>query len=158
MKYCQTCGAQLLEDSTVCSYCGSQCVATPNGAAGSSAPYQQNPYQQQNPYDQNSYQQAPYQQNPYQQAPYQNDPYQQNPYQQGNPYPAYPFQPYAAPENSTLSTCALIFAFLIPIVGLICGITGVCKYKTSSYRTRCVVAIVISVISWIFSFIILSGV
>ena len=58
-------------------------------------------------------------------------------------------------ESSSTASTALIFAFLIPIVGLIMGIVGATKYKSPVYRHRCISAIVISVIVWIISFVVL---
>lgn len=60
-----------------------------------------------------------------------------------------------ANESSTLSTCALVFSFLMPIVGLILGIVGACKYKTSSYKTSCISAIILSIFMWLLSFSVL---
>jgi hypothetical protein len=111
--------------------------------------YQQ-PYQQsyQQPYQQN-YQQ-PYQQN-YQQ-PYYGQPYQPQAY--GQIYiPPTPIM-YAMPtevetEPSSTATTALVFSFLIPIVGLIMGIVGLTKYKSPRMRNKCTAAIVISITTWI---------
>ena len=60
-------------------------------------------------------------------------------------------------ESNSTANCALIFAFLLPIVGLIVGIVGACKYKTPSLKQRCITAIVISVIVWIVSFAIMAS-
>lgn len=134
MKHCQKCGNQLHDEAVVCPNCGCACVAQPasypNYAAGNTA-----------------YQSVPYQNTPPQNVPYQNAPYQANPYQ----------QPPIDTESSSIANCALIFAILMPIVGLICGIVGVCKYKTSTYKTRCIVAIIVSVLIWIAGMLILSG-
>lgn len=62
------------------------------------------------------------------------------------------------PESSSTANCALLFAFLIPIVGLIIGIVGVCKYKTPSYKSKCTTAIVVSIIVWIISLAIVSSI
>ena len=61
-------------------------------------------------------------------------------------------------ESNSTANCALIFAFLIPIVGLIMGIIGCVKYKTPAYKTRCTIAIVVSVIVWIVSSVISSAI
>ena len=58
-------------------------------------------------------------------------------------------------ESSSTANCALLFAFLVPIVGLILGIIGVNKYITPSYKSRSVSAIVISIVVWIISFVLL---
>lgn len=52
-------------------------------------------------------------------------------------------------ESSSTANCALIFAFLCPIVGLIIGIVGLRKYKDQRLRKRCTTAIVISIVIWI---------
>lgn len=51
-------------------------------------------------------------------------------------------------ESSTLSTLALVFAFLIPIVGLIMGIIGVATYKSNAYRSKSISAIITSIVMW----------
>jgi hypothetical protein len=51
-------------------------------------------------------------------------------------------------ESSGLATCALVFAFLWPIVGLILGIIGVCKYVNPELRARSRNAIIWSVVIW----------
>lgn len=61
--------------------------------------------------------------------------------------PAYPpqpnyYQPYFKPETATLSTCALVFAFLVPIVGLILGIIGMCTHKVEEYKKRSRLAVI----------------
>ena len=61
----------------------------------------------------------------------------------------------AVQESSSTANCAMLFAFLIPIVGLILGIIGVNKYITPSYKSRSVSAIVISIIVWILSFVLM---
>jgi len=59
-------------------------------------------------------------------------------------------------ESSGLAACAAWFAVLIPIVGLILGIVGVCKYQTESYRNTCVWSIVLSIVFMIISAVVLS--
>lgn len=54
-----------------------------------------------------------------------------------------------APETSGMATAALICAFVFPIVGLILGIIGVVKYKTESFKNKCIAAIPISIVAWI---------
>lgn len=49
-------------------------------------------------------------------------------------------------ESRGLSTVATVFAFLLPLVGLILGIIGASKYKTLSYKRTCKKAIIISLI------------
>ena len=52
-------------------------------------------------------------------------------------------------ETSTLATCAIVFAILLPIVGIILGIIGAVKYKTEAYKNKCITAIVLSVVVWV---------
>lgn len=52
-------------------------------------------------------------------------------------------------ESSGTANCALVFSFLCPIVGLIIGIVGLCKYKEQKLRKRCTTAIVVSILIWI---------
>lgn len=66
-----------------------------------------------------------------------------------------PMYPQVEEEKKTLATCALAFAFLMPIVGLIIGIIGVVKYKTPKYKNQCIAAIPVSIFIWIM-FIVLS--
>ena len=60
-------------------------------------------------------------------------------------------------ESSGLANSAILFAFLIPIVGLICGIIGTVKYKNPTYHNRSKGAIFISVGVWILSMAIMLG-
>ena len=60
-------------------------------------------------------------------------------------------------ESDSTANCALLFAFLMPIVGLIIGIVGACKYKTPAYKQRCISAIVLSVVVWIVCFAIIAA-
>lgn len=58
--------------------------------------------------------------------------------------------------SSSLANCGFVFAFLIPLVGLILGIIGINKYQNDiEYKNRCIAAIIISVIVWFISFVIL---
>ncbi len=73
-----------------------------------------------------------------------------------------PYMPYvdnsgAAPETSGLATAALVFAFLMPIVGLILGIIGTVKYKTQSLKNKCIAAIPVSIVAWVFWAVILAN-
>lgn len=54
-------------------------------------------------------------------------------------------------ENKNLANCALGFAFLIPIVGLILGIMGTVKYKTQKLKNQCIAAIPVSLVVWAIS-------
>lgn len=60
-------------------------------------------------------------------------------------------------EKGTLADCAIIFAIIIPIVGLILGIIGAVKYKTSKLKNRCIIAIPISIVVWIIAAMIMFG-
>lgn len=62
-----------------------------------------------------------------------------------------------AGETSGIATGALVCSFLIPIVGLILGIVGACKYKTPELKNRSIAAILVSILVWIFGGIILSS-
>lgn len=57
-------------------------------------------------------------------------------------------------ESTGLATCALVFSFLMPIVGLICGIAGIVKYKSENLKKKCIIAIPISIVVWIISTIV----
>ncbi|MBR0536241.1 MAG: zinc ribbon domain-containing protein [Clostridia bacterium] len=152
MRFCSKCGKELDDNAVFCMNCGNavdvQSAAHQPNQQGYQQPYQQGyqqPYQQgyQQPYQQ-GYQQ-PYQQG-YQQ-PYQQG-YQQ-PYQQGYQQPYQPYNNGLDRESSSTANCALLFAFLVPLVGFIMGIVGLSKYKTPTFRNRCIAAIVVSVVIWI---------
>lgn len=54
-------------------------------------------------------------------------------------------------EKSTLATCAMVFAFLSPIVGFILGVIGVTKYSDFEFKQRSKNAIIISIVVWLIS-------
>lgn len=56
--------------------------------------------------------------------------------------PNYYQQPYVKPETATLSTCAIVFAFLAPVVGLILGIIGMCTHKVEEFKKRSRLAVI----------------
>lgn len=58
-------------------------------------------------------------------------------------------------EKSTLSTLSIVFAILMPIVGLILGIVGCCKYKNPQFKNKCIAAIPISIVVWAISYAVL---
>ena len=60
-------------------------------------------------------------------------------------------------EYPNIANMAMLFAFLIPVLGLIFGIIGSCKYKTPEYHQKSKIAIVVSIVVWSFC-IILCGV
>ncbi len=41
---------------------------------------------------------------------------------------------------------ALLFAFFIPIVGIVIGLINMGKYQTKKYKDRCVAAVIVGVI------------
>ncbi|MGN1305977.1 MAG: hypothetical protein ACI4YB_13200 [Oscillospiraceae bacterium] len=49
-------------------------------------------------------------------------------------------------EDASLWKNAIIFAFVVPIAGLIMGIIGCIQYKNLNYKNNSVMAIVISII------------
>lgn len=59
-------------------------------------------------------------------------------------------------EKKTLATCALVFAFIMPIVGLILGIIGTVKYKSEKLKKQCIIAIPVSIVVWIINALVLS--
>ncbi len=61
------------------------------------------------------------------------------------------------PENGGLATAALVFAFLVPVVGLILGIIGTIKFKTQNLKNKCIAAIPISIVIWIINSIVIFG-
>ena len=56
---------------------------------------------------------------------------------------------YNEEETSSLATLSIVFAFLMPIVGLILGICGCVKYKDENYKTTSTYGIILSIIMWI---------
>lgn len=61
-------------------------------------------------------------------------------------------------EKKTLANCAVVFSFLIPIVGLILGIVGITKYKNEKLRKQCICAITLSIVFWIIGiFVFMAG-
>ena len=55
-----------------------------------------------------------------------------------------------------VAKCAVVFAFLMPIVGLILGIVGVVKYTDSNLKAKSKSAILFSGAMWIICFFILA--
>ena len=119
----------------ICPKCGAEadgifcinCGAAVNSEPAAPAPQPQQPVQPQQPY-------------------YPPQPPVQQPY--------YPPQPPVQPESTGMATAAIIFAFLIPLVGFILGILGKKKYQSPALQKRCQTAIVISVIVFIINLII----
>ena len=48
-------------------------------------------------------------------------------------------------ERSGLSTCAVVFSILVPIVGFVLGIIGACIYRDKGLKAKCVTAIILSI-------------
>jgi len=65
--------------------------------------------------------------------------------------------PFEKKESPGTANCALVFAFLIPIVGLIMGIYGWTKYKDSKLRRKCITAIICSIFMWIVGLLVLAA-
>ena len=63
------------------------------------------------------------------------------------------YQPPVQQEGGALSVCALVFAVIVPFVGLILGIIGVCRHNVPNLKKRCKIAIIISVIMMVVSLI-----
>ena len=127
MKICPKCGAEA--DGIFCINCGAAVNSEPSAQP-------QQPVQPQQPY-------YPPQQPVQPQQPY---------YPPQQPY--YPAQPPVEPEKPGMATAAIVFAFLIPLVGFILGILGKKKYQSPELQKRCQTAIVISVIVFIINLII----
>lgn len=66
------------------------------------------------------------------------------------PYAAQPYPPQGQPgvpaEKGGLATGALVCAFLLPGIGFILGIVGAVKFKTKKFKTRSIIAIVVSIV------------
>lgn len=58
-------------------------------------------------------------------------------------------------ETDTLVNCAIVFAILAPIVGLILGIIGTVKYKNEAYKKKSITAIILSPIMLVVYYVIL---
>lgn len=58
-------------------------------------------------------------------------------------------------ETPNIANYALVFSFLIPVVGLILGIIGACKYKSQQYKGKSLIAIGVSIVMWIFVYLII---
>ena len=63
--------------------------------------------------------------------------------------PQVPQQPQIAQqETSSLATAAIVFAIIMPIVGLILGIIGTVKYKNPDWKGKSTGAIILSIAMW----------
>ena len=52
----------------------------------------------------------------------------------------------AATENGGLASAAMVFAFLMPLVGFVLGLIGSVKYTDEDYKKKSINAITISII------------
>lgn len=50
-------------------------------------------------------------------------------------------------EKAGTAVCALIFAVIFSLIGVILGFVGLSKYENKTYRTMCVIAIIFGFIS-----------
>lgn len=174
MKFCTQCGNQLADTEQFCPNCGAQQTQNANSAnavgvdahidpqsaepANSTYTAQQaeqfNPTPQAQPFNPAPQQAQPFNPQPQAQQPPQFNQAPQGQYIPPQQYPQTP--PPAETENKTLATCALVFAFLMPIVGLILGIVGTVKYKTPKYKNQCIAAIPVSIVVWILGILMMS--
>lgn len=152
---CPNCHSEIPNESVFCPECGKKVEipaapvpetpapqAVPQGQYTAPAP-QQGTYtapQQPTPAPQQTYT-APQQTYT---APQQTYTAPQQPYAAPQPYP--PQGQPAAPEKGGLATGALVCAFLAPGIGFILGLVGAIKFKTKKFKTRSIIAIVISVV------------
>ena len=56
-------------------------------------------------------------------------------------------QPTTQPESSTLSILALVFAFLMPLAGLILAIIGMVQSKEEKNKKRSIIALICSIVA-----------
>ena len=126
--YCQQCGTQCPEGSSVCPQCGA--VLPVKEAAQQETQVNQQPVQPEQPpvYEQPVYQQPIYQQQNYQQQNYQQPVYSQPPYD---------------PTREVMSVGSYIGVFLlsaIPIVNIICWIVWLVSPNTNRNKKNYVIA------------------
>ncbi len=87
-----------------------------------------------------------------------------NPYHHSSQYPQnqYGYMHYQNEEDdyesSALANCATIFSFLVPIVGVILGIVGVCKYRDRTLRSQSRLALFLSILFWIIGTVVWIGI
>ena len=60
-------------------------------------------------------------------------------------------------ETKTLAVVAMIFSIFCPIVGLICAIIGIIKYKNPGYKKISIIALITSIVWPIIAFASLLG-
>lgn len=131
MKTCPKCGAEA--DGIFCINCGAAVNSEPAPAPTSAG----------NDFKEKSFGAAPQQpQQPY----YPPQPPVQQPY-----YP--PVQQPVQEEKGGMAIAAIVFAFLIPIVGFILGLVWKKKYQNPVNVKRCNAAIIISIIVFVINLI-----
>lgn len=129
MKYCAKCGKQLEDEACFCSSCGANLsdVEVTNNADVKN--------EQQTVASENNSQEGVKQENKKSDAL--------------NEYVKMQQQA----EEKKLSILAIVFAFVVPIVGIILGIVGLTKNNGSIYRSRFILAIVLAVVLQVLSLI-----
>lgn len=131
MKTCPKCGAEA--DGIFCINCGAAVNSEPAPAPTSAG----------NDFKEKSFGAAPQQpQQPY----YPPQPPVQQPY-----YP--PVQQPVQEEKGGMAIAAIVFAFLIPIVGFILGLVWKKKYQNPVNVKRCNAAVIISIIVFVINLI-----
>ena len=108
--FCPNCGNTVADGYDVCPFCSS-----PLSASKQAEPQQNSYAQPQYPPQQNSYAQPQYQQQP--------------PYAQPQYPPQQPYQSTSADSSTakTLGIVAIVAAFFVPLVSIICGAIGISK-------------------------------
>lgn len=129
--YCRQCGAQVDDNAKFCRYCGATIKDTNVFNSNENSSYSnEDSYNNESVYNSNSSWNNSNN----------NDNYRR-------PNNNYGYQPVYQPESTTLSVCALVFAFLISLVGIILGIVGLSKCHEKANKDRCTAAIIIGIIS-----------
>ncbi len=137
MKLCQYCGKEMVDEAMVCPNCGATVANSQPMNQGYGQPMNQGYGQPMN----QGYGQP------------MNQGYGQ-PMNQGYGQPmGYP--EFQQPEKTGLATAALVFAILIPFIGLILSIVGMSKYKTEAMKKKCKTSLIVSIVVWAINFIIL---
>lgn len=57
------------------------------------------------------------------------------------------YMPYYQPESSTISILALVFAFFMPMVGLVLSIVGMVQSKEEKNKKRSTIALICSIVA-----------
>lgn len=136
MKTCPKCGAEA--DGIFCINCGAAVNSEPAAAPA--------PTSAGNDFKEKSFGTAPQQPTQPQQPYYPPQPPVQQPY-----YP--PVQQPVQEEKGGMAIAAIVFAFLIPIVGFILGLVWKKKYQNPVNVKRCNAAVIISIIVFVINLI-----